>query len=243
MMKNIKFCLVIWFLFPLTGIIHGQDKPEQTRQRSSSYTFYSPDKEPPLKQKNAKPLRLLQSPRMKGVALVDYAISQITIDTEKRILDGGASSGSGGWSSKSESGFTRHIPRIKITAKNKPIPESSLLVIEYFSSQVLNKSNIHKECVEHISLPYIGVQKSVTVDANGVEFYKSEHKSSGSWGYSSQHGEGLELYGLIVSLFIDSELIIQMCSSSTLNKECTDTIPSPKQYENLRMNNYMPSTP
>lgn len=243
MMKKIKFCLAIFFLFPLTGIIHGQDEPEQTRQTSSSYTFYSPDKEPPLKQKNAKPLRLMQSPRMKGVALVDYAIPQITIDTEKRILDGGSSSDSGGWSSKSESGFTKHIPRIKITAKNKPIPESSLLVIEYFSCQVLNKSKSRKECVEHISLPDIDAQKSVTVDANGVEFYKYERKSSGSWGYSSQHGEGLELYGLIVSLFIDSNLIVQACSSSTLNKDCTDTIPSPLRYEDPRMKYYQQHNP
>lgn len=231
MMKNIKFCLAIWFLFPLTGMIHGQDAPEQKRQTSSSYTFYSPDKEPPLKQKNAKPLRCIRSPRMKGVALVDYAIPQITIDTEKRILSGGSSSDGSGWASKSESGYTKHIPRIKITAKNKPIPESSLLVIEYFSSQVLNKSKISKECVEHISLPYIGVQKSVIVDADGVEFYKHEYKSSGSWGYSSQHGGGLELYGLIVSLFIDSNLIVQACSSTTLNKDCSDTIPSPQQYK------------
>lgn len=167
---------------------------------------------------------------MKGVALIDYAM-QVTIDTDKRLLDGGTSSDSGGWASKSESGFTKYIPRIKITAKNNSVPESSLLVIEYFSSQVLNKSKSCKECVEHISLPHIVKGESVTVDANGVEFYKYERQSSGSYGYSSKHGTGLELYGVIVSLFIDSELMIQMCSSSTLNKECADTIPPPQQYK------------
>ena len=235
-MKNIKFWLAISFLFPLGGIIRGEDTPGWTSPASeethptSSYTFYEPDKEPPFKQKNVKPLRLAPSPRMKGVALVDYAM-QVTIDTDKRVMDGGSASDSGGWASKSESGFTKYIPRIKITAKNSAVPVSSLLVIEYFGSQVLSKSKSRKECVEHIPLPQIAKGDSVTVDANGVEFYTYEQKASGSYGYSAKHGEGLELYGVIVSLFIDSELIIQLCSSSTLNKECTDTIPPPLQYE------------
>lgn len=191
-----------------------------------------------MKQKNAKPLRLIQSPRMKGVALIDYTM-QVTIDTDKR-MEGGLSSSSDsvGWSSKSESGLTKYIPRIKITAKNNSISKSSLLVIEYFSSQVLNKSNTRKECVEHIPLPDISKGESVTVDANGVEFYKYERKSSGSYGYSSKHGTGLELYGVIVSLFIDGKLIIQMCSSSALNKECTGTIPPPLQYKDSGVRYY-----
>lgn len=241
-MNNIKFWLAIWFLFPFAGIIHGQNEPELTRQTPSSYTFYSPGKEPPLKEKNAKPLRLIQSPRMKGVALVDYTIPQVTIDTVKR-LESGASSGSFGWSSKSESGTIKYIPRIKITTKNNPIPKSSLLVIEYFSNQILKKTQIHKECVEHISLPDIGKGESVTVDAQGVEFYKYERKSGDSYGFSSQRGEGIELYGVIVSIFIDDQLIIQICSSSTLNKDCTDTIPPPQQYKNPHMQYYRQGGP
>lgn len=154
-MKNIKFCLTICLLFALTGIFHGENASENTNQASSSYTFYTADKElPPLKNKNIKPLRLFASPRMIGPALVNYGMD-VTIDADKRLMDSGSSSDNYGFSSKSEAGYIKHVPRIKISSKNIAIPESSLLVIEYFSNPVLSKNKSHKECVEHISLPNI----------------------------------------------------------------------------------------
>lgn len=68
------------------------------------------------------------------------------------------------------------------------------------------------------------------MDANGIEFYKYEYKAGDAYGWSNKHAQGNELYGIIISLFIDNKLTIQMCSSSNLSKECTDTIPAPLQY-------------
>ena len=221
-------------LFPLAGMICGGNESET----SSSVVFYPTGKEPPpLKQKNAKPARLVKSPYMKGVTLVDYTI-EMTIDTEGDIQDNSSGSSSdGSWSSSSSSGSVKYIPRISITAKNNSL-QSCLLVIEYFSHETLNKSKSRKECVEHISLPNIDKKKSLTVDANGVKFYKWEHKSKSSYGYNYKQGGGLELYGVIVSFYKDDKLLIQMCIPQPLIKECTDTIPAPQAYEDSQSRRY-----
>lgn len=236
-MNTIVCGLTIMLLFPLAGMICGGNVSETTRETCASVKFYPTGKEPPpLKQKNAKPARLFQSPCMKSVALVDYAI-QMTIDTDKDLRDN--SSGKGGsWSSSSSSGSVKYIPRISITAKNNPLTNSCLLVIEYFSQATSSKSKSRKECVEHISLPEIAKGESLTVDAQGVEFYKWEHKSSSAFGYNYKQAGGLELYGVIVSLFKDDKVLIQMCIPQSLNKECADTIPPPQAYEDSQSRRY-----
>lgn len=220
-------------------MICGGDESERTQATSSLFTFYPTGKEPPpLKQKNAKPARLFQSPYMKSVALVDYAI-QMTIDTDQDLHDNSSSKSSdGSWSSRSSSGSVKYIPRISVTAKNNPLPASCLLVIEYFSHETSSKSKNRKECVEHISLPDINKGKSVTVDADGVEFYKWEHKSNSSYGYNYKQGGGLELYGVIVSFFKDDKLLIQLCTPQSLTKECANTIPAPQAYEDSQSRHY-----
>lgn len=236
-MNTIVCWVTIMVLFPLAGMICSGDESEPIRETASSAEFYPPGKvPPPLKQKNAKPARLFQSSYMKSVALVDYAL-QMTIDTDNHINNN--SSGKGGsWSSSSSSGSVKYIPRISITAKNNPLPKSCLLVIEYFSRDILGKSKSRKECVEHISIPDIAKGESATVDANGVEFYKWEHKSNSSYGYNYKQGGGLELYGVIVSFFADDKLLIQLCMPQSLTKECADTISAPQVYDDTQARHY-----
>ena len=234
-MNTIACGLTIMLLFPLTGMICCADESNA----SSSVAFYPTGKEPPpLKQKNAKPAQLFQSPCMNRVNLFDYAI-QMTIDTDKDIRDNSSGKSSdGSFNSSSSSGSVKYIPRISITAKNHPLTNSCLLVIEYFSHETLSKSKSRKECVEHISLPDIGKGESVTVDANGVKFYKWEHKSNSSFGYNYKQGGGLELYGVIVSFYKDDKLLIQMCMPQSLSKECANTIPAPQAYEDSQSRHY-----
>ena len=214
-------------LFSMAGMMCGGNESD----KPSSLAFYPTGKEPPpLKQKNAKPERLVKSPCMKGVALVDYAI-QMTIDADEELRGrSSGSSGDGNWSSTSSSGSVKHIPRISITAKNNPL-QSCLLVIEYFSYETSNKSKCRKECVEHITLPDVEKGKSLTVDAEGVKFFKWEHKSKSSCGHNYKQGGGLELYGVILSFYKDNKLLIQLCVPQPLAKECSDTIPAPQAYE------------
>lgn len=229
--------LTIMLLFPLAGMIYGGDAPDRPRETPTPLTFYPKGKEPPpLKQKNAKPAQLFQSPCMKSVMLADYAI-QMTIDTDKR-LDTNASGKGANWSSTSSSGSVKYIPRISIAAKNNPLPESCLLVIEYFSQEPSSKSKSRRECVEHIILPDVGKGQALIVDARGVEFYIWEHKSKNMRGHNFKQSGGLELYGVIVSLFKDDKLLIQMCMPQSLGKECTYTIPSPQAYEDSQSRRY-----
>jgi len=211
-MNTVVCGLTIMLLFPLTCMICCGDESET----SSSVAFYPTGKEPPpLKQKDAKPERLTQSKNMKGATLVDYTI-QVTIDT----YDGEIS------------GSSKYIPRIRITAKNNPLPKSCLLVIEYYSKLSSSQSKSRKECVEHISLPDIGKGESVTVDANGIKLrMMSDRFKRRSDGKTVVVRGEQELCGVIVSLFQDDKLLIQMCSQQLLAKECTDTIPAPQAYE------------
>jgi hypothetical protein len=168
------------------------------------------------------------------VALVDYAI-QMTIDTDKDLSrNSQGKSSDGTWNSSSSSGSVKYIPRISITAKNNPLPKSCLLVIEYFTQDLASKTKNCRKCVEHISLPDIGKGELVTVDANGVEFHMWEYKSKSLSGGNYKHGGGLVLYGVIVSVFKDDKLLIQMCTPQPLSKEFADTIPAPQAYEDSR---------
>ena len=220
-------------LFPLSGMICGGYESETTQKTSSSVAFYPTGKKPPpLTQKNATPARLCQSPYMKGVALVDYAI-QVTIDTDNRLVTD-SSSKSAYQNSSHSSGSIKYIPRISISAKNNPLPKSCLLVIEYFTQDPASKTTNCRKCVEHISLPDIGKGELVTVDANGVEFYKWEHKTKSLSGGNYKHGGGLVLYGVIVSIFNDDKILIQMCTPQPLSKEFADTIPATQAYDDSR---------
>lgn len=130
------------------------------------------------------------------------------------------------------------MPRISITAKNNALTNTCTLVVEYFSREASGKSRSRKECVEHIPLPGIDKGETMTVDAKGVEFYKWEHKSSSSYGSTYKQGGGLELYGVIVNLFQDDKVLIQLCMPQSLSKECADTMSAPQAYEDAQSRRY-----
>lgn len=212
--------------------LHG----EETDSAGPVRFYRSGTEPPPFANKAIKPERLTPSPHMPKVNLVQYSI-EVILDTDTRI-DQKTRGGESGWSNtRTDSGDTRYRPRIGLSAKNHALPKGGLLVIEYFSRVPSSKVQTQRECVEHITLPEIAKGELLTVDAEGIELYKYEHKSQYGLGYKYERSGGLELFGVICSLFQDGELVLQVCTSTRLVKECSKDIPkaeAPKEQQGGR---------
>ncbi len=113
---------------------------------------------------------------------------------------------------KQESGNIRYSPLVKIMARNRDIPDQSVLVIEYFSRDV-GGSERTRAAVQHIKLPAIKRGTHVTAEASGLSLYKSETRSN----YSFESSSGSEVFGLVLSLFdADQNLLFQEATHQSL---------------------------
>ncbi|HBA83270.1 MAG TPA: hypothetical protein DCZ95_04165 [Verrucomicrobia bacterium] len=112
-----------------------------------------------------------------------------------------------------EDGVVYYTPRIKITARNKPIPPQSLLTVEYYSRpSSAGGSARNLEAVQHIPIPGIERGKDLMVDAGELGTYRFTYKST-----DYKQVSGKELYGFIVSLFgSDGALLFQQASQQSL---------------------------
>lgn len=216
----------------------GQGVLGDESESSGAVRFYPTGTEPPpFKQKHVKPEKLNSSPHVSRMNLFHYSI-QLAVDSETRV-DQKSKGGDGvGWRTQAESGDTRYVPRISVCARNSELPKGCLLVIEYFSKTPTSKSMSQRECVEHIRLPGIAKGQTLTLDAEGVEFYKYEYKSGSDLSYKYENRGGLELYGLICSLFQDEKLLIQVCTPPPLAQECSESISEPMEQKRSQSRYY-----
>ncbi len=121
---------------------------------------------------------------------------------------------------KQESGNVRYSPLVKIMARNRDIPDQSVLVIEYFSRDV-GGSERTRAAVQHIKLPAIKRGAHVTAEASGLSLYKSETRSN----YSFESSSGSEVFGLVLSLFdADQNLLFQEATHQSLRDLASPTL-------------------
>lgn len=188
------------------------------------YVFYDPGKEPALAAKALNTLRLTLSPCANRLTVMDYSLqAQIYLDSEvqKTKHDGLH------WSGKSERGFTHYIPRFTLAARNKPVEIGTVMVVEYFSQALADKDTIAREAVEHIPLVLTPKGQTLVFDGMGIKLYKAEFQGSNLAGHTSSSMQGKELLGVIVSLFLDGQLLYQQYSPAALSKFCSGSIPAP----------------
>jgi hypothetical protein len=115
---------------------------------------------------------------------------------------------------KQESGNIRYSPLVKIMARNRDIPEKSVLVIEYFSRDI-GGSERTRAAVQHVALPAIKRGSHVTAEASGLSLYKSETKSN----YSYESSSGSEVFGLVLSLYDPQQnLLFQEATHQSLRE-------------------------
>ena len=204
------------------GTGRGDEPP-----RSAARIYTAAETPPPLNDRAAKPERLFPGPHMNSASLFE-SVLQLTLDTDERVFRtiSGKSPNSVRRTTSSD-GADRYLPRVTLTAKNAPLPPT-LLVIEYFSKDPAGKAAGRRECVEHVPLPALDQGGTLTVDAKGIAFFKHEFKANDVHGRQFERSGGLDFYGIIVSVFKDDKVWLQMGTPQALCKECTDTLPSPQ---------------
>ncbi|MFN2351317.1 MAG: hypothetical protein ABR497_05170, partial [Kiritimatiellia bacterium] len=105
-----------------------------------------------------------------------------------------------------------------------------VLVLEYFSQDVVDKYDISRDMVEHIPLVLTERGQSVVFDGMGVTLYTAEAQTRHPSGRLTTRQEGKDLLGLIASLFDASgKLIFQQYGPMTLERHCSTAKPKPTQ--------------
>jgi hypothetical protein len=123
------------------------------------------------------------------------------------------------------SGTVGYLPRITLACQHGEIPSGSRLIIEYYSQSLTERSR-RRESVEQIVLPRLDRGESYTVDAKGVQIYRSESVYS-TRGYAvSKSSAGAEFYGLILHVVDpDRRVLVQRFSPQSLEREVAATPP------------------
>lgn len=203
-----------------TAPMAGASAPTQ-----ATFAIYKPGKEPPVPAKDSMSLRLSFPSAAARAADINYTLSATLITVRDRLQT--RKEVSALWNVKSEEGILSYVPRITLTARNRPIEEGATLVIEYFS-RLVGESDRQKECVEVIPLPPLPVGQSVVVDARGIDLYKYAYRAN--WGTSGSKREaGRELYGIIVGVYdANGKPLIQQVSKSGLEDMVSSQAPAAK---------------
>ncbi len=119
------------------------------------------------------------------------------------------------------------IPRFTLAARNKPVEIGAVMVVEYYSQALADKDAIAREAVEHIPLARMTKGQALVFDGMGITLYKAEFQGSNLAGHTSSSMQGKELLGIIVSLFLDGQLLYQQYSPAALSKFCATAMPAP----------------
>ncbi len=189
------------------------------------YVFYEPGKEPALATREVNTLRLALSPRANRLTVMDYILQALIYqDSDLQKTRHNALR----WSGQSERGFTRYIPRFTLTARNKPVEIGTVMVVEYYTQELADKDAIAREAVEHIPLARTPPGQALVFDGMGVNLYKAEFQGSNLAGHTSSSQQGKELMGVIVSLFLNGELLYQQYAPAALAKFCSSTMAEPE---------------
>ena len=227
---------VLLFCWPHTqgGAQNRELTAETTGHR---YVFYTPGKEPAAPAKTLASLRLALSPCANRLTVMDYNLqAQVYQDSDiqKARHDGLH------WSAQSERGITRYIPRITLTARNKPVEIGTVMVIEYFSQDLADKDGITREAVEHIPLVLTSKGQTIVFDGIGVPLFKSETQGSNLAGRISSSQQGKELLGMIISLFQEGELLYQQYAPAVLSKFCAPAMAEPQKPRHFQQGEFQP---
>ncbi|MCA1784802.1 MAG: hypothetical protein LC657_02340, partial [Desulfobacteraceae bacterium] len=190
------------------------------------YVFYVPGAEPaPVDQLSN--MRMNLSPCVERIAAADYTM-QVGFYTDsdlRKVAQSGTLH-----ATQSAKGVVTHIPRITLAARNKNLEIGMVLVLEYFSQDVVDKYDISRDMVEHIPLVLTERGQSVVFDGMGVTLYTAEAQTRHPSGRLTTRQEGKDLLGLIASLFDASgKLIFQQYGPMTLERHCSTAKPKPTQ--------------
>lgn len=122
-------------------------------------------------------------------------------------------------------GLIGYVPHIEIYCPRGNIPSGSHLVIEYFSHSLADHVR-HRESVEQVVLPRLDRGESFTMEAKGIQLYRSESVSSILNQGVSRSVAGSEFYGLIVNIVDPNHhVLVQRFTPQSLERELSATPP------------------
>lgn len=127
--------------------------------------------------------------------------------------------------SRAIDGLVGYLPRITISCQHGEIPSGSRLIIEYYSRSLTDRSR-RRELIEQVVLPRLDRGESYTVDAKGIQIYRSESVASIVRQGVSKSYAGAEFYGLILHVVDpDRRVLVQRFSPQSLDREVSATPP------------------
>jgi hypothetical protein len=180
--------------------------------------IHAPGQEPTYPSKTMSKFQLYPTSKdARAVAMYfDFEAALHTVSEDVVVSKAGGSY----YQYKQESGNVRYSPLVKVLARNRDIPDQSVLVIEYFSRDV-GGSDRTRAAVQHLLLPAVKRGSHVTAEASGLSLYKSETKSN----YAYESSSGSEVFGLVLSLFdAQQNLLFQKATHQSLRDQASPTM-------------------
>ena len=118
-----------------------------------------------------------------------------------------------------------YVPHIVLSCQRGEIPSGSRLVIEYFSRSLTSHTH-RRETVESVLLPRVEHGESYTVEAKGIQLFRSEQIMSTMRVGVSRNFTGSEFYGLILHVVDpDGHVLVQRFTPQALARELAATPP------------------
>ena len=118
-----------------------------------------------------------------------------------------------------------YVPHIVLSCQHGEVPSGSRLVIEYFSRSLTSHSH-RRETVESVLLPRLDHGESYTVEAKGIQLFRSEQITATMRVGVSRNFTGSEFYGLILHVVNpDGHVLVQRFTPQALARELSATPP------------------
>ena len=118
-----------------------------------------------------------------------------------------------------------YVPHIVLSCQHGEVPSGSRLVIEYFSRSLTSHTH-RRETVESVLLPRVEHGESYTVEAKGIQLFRSEQIMSTMRVGVSRNFTGSEFYGLILHVVDpDGHVLVQRFTPQALARELAATPP------------------